>query len=147
MIVYKGGDIFTTDAQIIVHGCNAQGKMGSGIALQIRDKYPIAYDFYKDTYEEKGLEVGSILMVNAGDKIIANAITQEYYGYNKHRIYAYSEDIEKCMKVLAHNLRGHTGVKIAMPKIGCGLGGNNWENVSKIIEKELKDFEVEVWAL
>ena len=37
-------------------------------------------------------------------------------------------------------------ISVALPyKIGCGRGGANWDTVYKIIEEELKDYDVELW--
>lgn len=41
------GDLFTTNAKIICHQVNCQGKMGSGVAKQVREKYPHVYEEYK----------------------------------------------------------------------------------------------------
>ena len=39
-------------------------------------------------------------------------------------------------------------ISVALPyKIGCGRGGADWEVVYKIIEEELKDYNVELWRL
>jgi O-acetyl-ADP-ribose deacetylase (regulator of RNase III) len=136
-------NLFKSHADIIVHGCNAQGKMGSGIAKQIRDIYPKVYDAYIQVYESKGLKLGDIIPVSIGNrKWIVNAITQEFYGYDD-RLYTDYDAIRECMKKIAHNAQH--GFKIAMPKIGCGLGGGDWNKVKKIIEEELCGFEVEVY--
>lgn len=45
------GDLFTTNAQIICHQVNCQGKMGSGVAKQVREKYPHVYEEYKGYVE------------------------------------------------------------------------------------------------
>ena len=50
-IEYRKGDLFQTEIKTIVHGCNAQGVMGSGVAKIIRDKYPKAYDRYVAEYK------------------------------------------------------------------------------------------------
>lgn len=41
------GDLFSTKAKYICHQVNCQGKMGSGVARQIREKYPTVYQWYK----------------------------------------------------------------------------------------------------
>ena len=76
-IEYIKGDLMTSDIRHIIHGCNAQGVMGSGVAKLIRDKYPSAYTDYNDVYNNKGLELGEIVISVQNDgKIICNAITQ-----------------------------------------------------------------------
>ena len=47
MIKHVKADIFTTDCDIIVHQVNCYGVMGSGIAKQVKERYPDVYDIYK----------------------------------------------------------------------------------------------------
>jgi O-acetyl-ADP-ribose deacetylase (regulator of RNase III) len=79
-IEYVEGDLLKTEIRHIIHGCNAQGVMGSGVAKAIRDKYPQAYRDYNDMYNSNGLELGQICVSVQGDgKIILNAITQKKF--------------------------------------------------------------------
>lgn len=47
MIKIIDGDLFETDAKFIVHQVNCMGRMGSGVALQVKEKYPHVYEEYK----------------------------------------------------------------------------------------------------
>ena len=47
MIKVINGDLFSSTARFIVHQVNCQGKMGSGVALQVKQKFPHVYDEYK----------------------------------------------------------------------------------------------------
>jgi O-acetyl-ADP-ribose deacetylase (regulator of RNase III) len=46
-IDYVHGDIFTTNCEYLIHGCNS-GIDGAGVAKMIKQKYPKAYDDYLD---------------------------------------------------------------------------------------------------
>ena len=46
MIKIIDGDLFETDAKFIVHQVNCMGRMGSGVALQVKEKYPHVYEEY-----------------------------------------------------------------------------------------------------
>lgn len=145
MIHYIKGNVLDSTAPIIVHGCNCQGKMGSGVAKAVRDKYPEAYEAYARHHSQIGLELGYSLPVICKDgKIIVNAMTQEYYGYDK-KLYTSYDAIREVCKFLA--LTTLVSTPIALPKIGCGLGGGDWGIVSEIIEEELPNHTIEVWEL
>ena len=96
-IEYRKGDLFQTEIQTIVHGCNAQGVMNSGIAKIIREKYPKAYERYVNEHKANGLKLGKLVVVPCGDKvkdfdnykIIVNAITQEFFGRENDRYVSY----------------------------------------------------------
>ena len=145
MITEIKGDLLKADAQVIIHGCNCQGKMNSGVAKAVREEYPVAFARYEEVYKERGLKLGDIIPVCVGeDKWVVNCMTQKYYGYDGKQYMDY-DAVRKCF----HKLAGLTkpGFKIAMPQIGCHLGGGDWNLVKKIAEEEFKDFEVEVYKL
>ena len=144
-IQYVKGDLFSTDTICILHGCNAQGVMGSGIAKIIREKYPKAYDRYRKEYEKHdSLVMGNIIAVPCGTrgnpdfKIIINAITQEFYGRDGDRYVSYDAVSKAMIKVnRIGEIYGIT--EVAMPMIGAGLGGGDWKVIEAIIESELKN--------
>jgi len=146
-IEYRKGDLFQTDIKTIVHGCNAQGVMGSGVAKIVRDDFPKAYERYVKEYKlHNHLNLGSIITVPCDDKIIVNAITQEYFGRDGERYVSY-DAIDDVMKKLNtfNDVYGIT--EIAMPQIGAGLGGGSWEVIEAIIENRLDKVKPIVYTL
>lgn len=147
-IQYVKGDLFSTEVGVIVHGCNAQGVMGSGVAKIIREKYTKAYDRYRKAYEMHGhLKLGDIISVPCDDAtVIVNAITQEFYGRDGKRYVSYDAVAESMQKINRfYEVYGITSV--AMPQIGAGLGGGDWSVIESIIESELKDVKPYVYIL
>lgn len=147
MIRYIKGDLFETDAPIIVHGCNCQGVMCSGVAKQVKEKYPEAYNVYKETETDIGLELGDAHLIETNGKIFINLLTQEFYGRDENTVYVDYDAVWSALKLIPTLLEEYGFKTIAMPKIGCGLGNGDWNIVSKIIEEELSDFEVLVYEL
>ena len=143
----KCGDVLNVERGIVVHGCNAQGVMGSGIARSVKDRYPKAFFSYRRQYENSGeLKVGDIIPVEVSeDKWIVNAITQRFYGRDGRRYVDY-DGVRSCfLKVAA--LAKENNLPVFYPLIGCDLGGGDWEVVSKIISEELKDVEHALFLL
>jgi len=145
-IEYREGNLFETDIEHIVHGCNAQGVMGSGVAKIVRDQYFDAYKFYVDQYDKHGLKLGDVQFVESNGKTIVNAITQDNYGRTGARFVGY-DAVADCMRTINNMLKlsGHT--QVAMPQIGAGLGGGNWKIISRIIEDEMTDVAPVVYIL
>ena len=81
-------DAFLQPNSLVVHGCNAQGVMGSGVAKYVKDNFPSAYYEYLRHHEEHGLKLGEVIpaLVLPG-RWILNAITQEFYGRDPGRVY------------------------------------------------------------
>lgn len=146
------GDLFDTNAKFICHQVNCQGRMGSGVAKQIRAKYPKAYSLYMHRCAHNRKEMlpthmllGVAQFVPNDDGItIVNMYSQDKYGYDGH-LYTDYDSFRKCL----HQIRNVVppGEPIAMPyKIGCGLGGGDWNTILQIIEDELHNHTiVELW--
>lgn len=138
MISYIHGDLFTTPDQVIVHGCNAAGVMGSGVARIVKEKYPKAYkDYYM--FCTKGLSMEEVMGHNVfskqpDGKFIVNSITQPSYGRGLGIRFCSYDAIDDCMKRLVMECEDRGIVSISMPKIGAGLGGGSWDVIEKIIE-------------
>ena len=72
--------------KILCHGCNTQGRMGSGIALEIKNTYPGAYEKYVIEHQTNGLILGESVVYNHNSEMfqIWNMLTQEFYRGFKH---------------------------------------------------------------
>lgn len=148
-IEYRSGDLFSTDIELILHGCNSKGVMGSGVAKIVRERFPGAYVAYQ-LWCSKGFRLGQYLAVPERGKVIINAVTQQEYGKvavqlgpNPVRYVSYDAVAE-----IMHSLnKAYTGSTIAMPTIGAALGGGDWSVISAIIESELKTVQAVVYQL
>jgi len=132
-IIYLVGDLLESPYRLILHGCNAQGGMGSGIAKVIRANYSEAYTEYRNHFQKHGLKLGEVIFADCGDKIVANGITQQYYGRSGECFVSY-EAINNVMEETHDYALKHEIENVAMPLIGAGLGGGSWKKISSIIE-------------
>ena len=143
----KIGNLLDVKEGFIVHGCNALGVMGSGVALEVKKRYPKVYEQYKNAK----LRVGTNVICGVTtDLYICNSITQEHYGLAKKRYVSY-DAIETCFKDLNHQIEMLSRVyaipnQVHIPFIGAGLGGGNWKIISTIIE-ETCNYPVTLWKL
>lgn len=120
---------------IVAHGVNCQHKMASGIAKTIREKWPTVYECYMQ--QPKGpnmLGVAHMICVNhQTDLHVANMYTQVFYGYGGGR-YADPDAIETALRFVASMAMAYD-LPVFMPRIGCGLGGLDWD---KDVEPRVK---------
>jgi O-acetyl-ADP-ribose deacetylase (regulator of RNase III) len=141
-IDYVHGDIFTTNCEYLIHGCNSLGLMRAGVAKMIKQKYPKAYDDYLDIYNNNGLFLGDFYLSEQPDgKIIINAITQKDVGTDKIQVSYWA------IANIFRNLNNIGMKKIALPKIGSGLAGGDWNVISAIIENEAKNYQPIVYII
>lgn len=126
------GDLLESEARYIAHGCNAMGVMGSGVALAIKNKWPEGVQSYFDAEE---LPMGEIFVSETNDApAIINAITQRRAGADGRRYVSY-DAVDKAMRRAAQYARRQGHNSIAIPKIGAGLGGGDWNVIAAILEK------------
>lgn len=142
------GSLLDVKEGLLVHGCNAQGVMGSGVAKAIRDTYPIAYQLYRKQYEEKGLRVGQVIWAKISDEprlAIANAITQEFFGRDPGVRYVDYDGVQAAFQRVGKVARD-TGLSVHYPRIGAGLGNGDWSVISGIIDEALQGVTHTLWV-
>lgn len=143
MIEIKKGDLLKSNADVIVHQTNCLGIMGSGVAYQIKKKYPQVfqeyYKFCKEYYDNNNLSelLGNVLFVKSDNKIIANCFGQ--YGIGKG-VQTNYDALLKCFYEVWKFASRYENITIAMPyKIGCGLAGGDWTIVYRYIQQIFGD--------
>lgn len=129
---------------VLIHGCNSRGVMGKGIALQIKNTFPEAFAVYKNDVDAGYAKLGtcSVYLVEHPTRplVIINAITQSDYNragdINRQVDYAaVRETFTRLPRILEHFDGILPEYKIGIPMIGAGLGGGDWNFISRIIEQ------------
>jgi O-acetyl-ADP-ribose deacetylase (regulator of RNase III) len=145
-VIVIEGDLLEADCDIIAHGCNCFHTFGSGIARQIKKKYPKAFRVDKGSSYASKAKLGTFTMA-AGDPTIYNLYTQFRYGRNQR--YLDYEALFKSLQAMKNDIdsMGWDKPKIGFPKIGCGLGGGDWRIVSAMIETVFDDRDVYVYYM
>jgi O-acetyl-ADP-ribose deacetylase (regulator of RNase III) len=145
-IEYRIGNLVEAPEGVIAHGCNAQGKFGKGAALAVRNRFPEAFAAYMAAHCGPGLKVGDVIFAECGSHLVANCITQRWYGKDG-RLYTDYDAVRACMRKLATDPRVRLRGGIAFPLIGAGLGGGDWTTISQIVERELQGIPAVVYTL
>lgn len=147
MIRYVQGDLLGATQKVIVHGCNNKGVMGSGVAKQIRDRWPNVYEVYALKHKVFGLDLGDIIPVATLDgHVVVNAVTQDGFGRDG-RQYASYAGIERCFSIINDRVDSWEVTEVAMPRIGAGLGGGDWSVIEEIINRTAKSYTPVVYDL
>ena len=140
-------DILTMVTGVICHQVNCMGVMGAGLAKQIRAKFPLVYQEYMAEHLAGRLTLGEVIFTTVSTDpplYIASMCGQQNYG--RHGNFTNNFAFEACLKRVAEfrDIQAHLGkaepMAIYMPyKIGCGLAGGNWNDISVIIDRVLPD--------
>ena len=160
MIKYKIGDLLKDcSATFLLHQTNCMGIMGGGIAAQIRKLNPVVNKDYMrlcSNQQMLGDLLGTIQILEVDNfeplnpQFIVNCFGQkEISSYSKMTSYDALDDCFIAMRKHCHRVFPE-GCTIGIPyKIGCGLGGGDWEIVEAIINKNFNNtnITVEIWTL
>ena len=143
MIETRYGNALDVETGIIVHGCNCQGVMGGGFALEVKNRFPAAYYEYDRVYRTRGLKLGEICFVElTPNKFIINANTQEGFSrVGRQTSYDAIADVFAEVVKFSTVVELHRKVKLEVifPLIGAGLGGGDWKVISAIIDVVVPD--------
>ena len=139
MLRFTTGDILTEDAEALVNTVNCVGVMGRGVALQFKKAFPENFRAYAKACQRGEVKLGAMFVFQTGTltnpRTIINFPTKRHWRGNS-RI----EAIDAGLKDLGHVIREHGIRSIALPPLGCGLGGLDWGIVRPRIEEALASF-------
>ena len=137
-------DLSCSQQNIIGHQVNCMGVMGAGVALSIRNNYRQAYLDYLNkcqTIEDKTDLLGLCQMVEVDThKYVANIFGQFTYGRKgTHTQLKYVEEgLNKLKEFAIEN-----NYSISLPyKMGCNLGGEDWDNIKTLIQRVFIDIPI-----
>ena len=140
MIKYLEGNIFESPAQVIVNTVNTVGVMGKGIALEYKQRYPEMFQKYKSICEKHMLTTGKLMLYYAPDHWILLFPTKENWR-NPSKLEYIENGLMKFVSVYAEK----SITSIAFPRLGCGNGELDWNDVRPIMEKYLKPLPIDVY--
>jgi O-acetyl-ADP-ribose deacetylase (regulator of RNase III) len=136
MIEYTSGDIFKCEADALVNTVNCVGVMGRGLALQFKNVYPDNFKAYMAACKREAVRPGRMFVYETGHlmspRVIINFPTKRHWR-DKSRI----EDIESGLADLAKVISDLKLRSVAVPPLGCDLGGLDWNDVRPRIERAL----------
>ena len=132
MIHFKtSGDIFEEDVEALVNPVNCVGVMGAGLALAFKKKYPDNFYAYRKMCPDT-MVPGNLFLYRESDdsnpKYIINFPTKDHWS-DPSRL----EYITSGLKSLRNVVKTRNLLSIAMPALGCGLGGLEWDTVRELI--------------
>ncbi len=146
MIKYIKGNILDSNAHALVNTVNTMGVMGKGIALQFKKAYPNNFKAYEKACKADELKVGKMFVTldsntTSGERVIINFPTKT--SWKKPSEYKYIED---GLENLAELIDKKSIKSIAIPPLGAGNGGLNWEKVKRIIEEKLMNLDIDIYV-
>ncbi len=143
MVEFLTGNLLEADVDALVNTVNTEGVMGKGVALQFKRAFPNNYKAYRAACAAGEVKLGRMFVFDTGrlerPRYIINFPTKDRWR-SRSRL----GDIEAGLQDLRRVLGELEVETVAVPPLGCGLGGLRWSDVRPRIEAALADLPVRV---
>lgn len=125
------GDLFGADVEVLVNPVNTVGVMGKGLALQFKHRYPDMFTAYQQAARRRELALGRMHVWRTGiecPRLIVNFPTKSHWRERSRLV-----DIESGLADLVRVTTAEGVRSVAVPALGCGLGGLDWSRVEPLM--------------
>lgn len=130
MIEDARGDLLAANVDALVNAVNTVGVMGKGLALAFKKRFPANFAAYKRACDAGTVTVGKMFVFErvAAPRWIVNFPTKRHW-----RGASRLEDVRDGLVDLVEQVTQRKIASIALPALGCGLGGLAWDAVRPLI--------------
>ena len=156
-ITLAKGDMFFSKMQTFTISVNTVGIMGKGLASRAKYQFPDVYVHYQDFCRQKKLRMGTPFLYKREGNFerVLSEDTRSFVTENGSRWFLlfptknhWKEDspvdgIEKGLQWLLSNYKDLKIASIALPSLGCGLGGLDWKDVGPLMCKYLAQMDIQ----
>lgn len=147
------GDLFSyiADASVkhprfIGHGVNMMGFMGAGVAYAVQKRWPLVDEEYRTkcyASTPKDLKGKAQLCWATPHVGVFNMFTQQDGGADARTPWVLASIADVARQLLLREVP----VELAIPRVGCGIGGLKWADVKPQIEKLPLAIDLYVYSL
>jgi O-acetyl-ADP-ribose deacetylase (regulator of RNase III) len=132
----RQGDLLTAEVDALVNAVNTVGVMGRGLALQFKNAFPEVFTDYARACDQGLVEVGRVHVVRRSSppRFVINFPTKKHW-----RQPSKLEYIDSGLADLITQVRENEILSIAVPPLGCGLGGLDWDDVKPRIVRSFSE--------
>lgn len=147
MIHEVSGDILHTTAQAIAHGIAPDEHFDRGLALALREKYPVMVKDYRHYTHQVHPKPGEIWAWGGFGVRVYNLLTQESANaHGSHSGPATVASVNHTLRRLRHAIEQDGITSLALPRLATGVGGLKWEEVLPLIRTHLGDLPIPIYV-
>ncbi|WP_081008648.1 macro domain-containing protein [Xanthomonas arboricola] len=140
MLSYLRTSILKSDAQTVVNTVNTVGVMGKGLAAEYRRLYPEMFERYREICSNQLLEIGKLWLWKGPTQWVLNFPTKTHWRQPSKIAY-----VEAGLKKFSQTFEERGVTEVAFPRLGCGNGGLDWDEIRPMMEKYLKPLPIPVY--
>lgn len=139
-MIFRIGDIFSSEMKTLVNTVNCVGVMGKGIALEFKKRYPKMYREYMAMCERGHIRPGKpYYYEDAEGNSVLNFPTKDHWRSPSKLSY-----IIDGLQWFRDNYDKLGITSIAFPPLGCGNGGLSWNVVGPLMYQYLHDLAIDI---
>lgn len=140
MLIYRRTSLLESSAQTLVNTVNCVGVMGKGLAQAFKEREPEMFAAYKRICDQRLLEPGKLWLWRGSPSWVLNFPTKQHWR-QPSRLEWIEAGLAKF--VSAYESQGIT--EISFPKLGCGNGNLEWDDVRPVMEQYLAKLPIKVY--
>ena len=159
-ITLAKGDMFFSTMQTFTISVNTVGIMGKGLASRAKYQFPDVYVHYQDLCKKEQLKMGSPVLYKREENFIRTlmedvAINKTENGSRWFLLFPTKkhwkesspiDGIQRGLEWLVKNYKDQNIKSIALPALGCGLGGLSWSSVGPLMCQSLNQMEIKSYV-
>ena len=156
-ITLAKGDMFFSKMRTFTISVNTMGVMGKGLASRAKYQFPDVYVFYQDLCRQKKLRMGIPFLYKREENFIRTLLedTKSFTTENGSRWFLLFptknhwkmnspiDGIEQGLQWLLNSYKSMGIKSIALPSLGCGLGGLDWKDVGPLMCRYLSQMDIQ----
>lgn len=147
MIHYVTGDLLLSRAELVAHGIAPDDEFKTGLALELRTRWPGMYKDFRHACHTQKLECGDVWTWAGPGARIAALFTQEAaHGHHQHPGKATVPHVNHALRQLRHFVDAEGIKSVALPRLATGVGGLPWTEVKPLIEHHFQKSACEVFV-
>jgi O-acetyl-ADP-ribose deacetylase (regulator of RNase III) len=148
MIHELDGDILLSEAQVIAHGVSPNDDFHQGLALQLREGMPEMYKDFRHHCKTMHPKPGELMAWKAGDgRLLVHLFTQEpAYDHGSKPGRATLSHVNHALHALRALVIKEVPASVALPRLACGVGGLEWQDVRPLIDRQLGNLGIPIYV-
>jgi O-acetyl-ADP-ribose deacetylase (regulator of RNase III) len=140
VLTYIHTSILNSKAQTVTNTVNTVGVMGKGLASAMKRRYPEMFREYVKLCAARKFDIGQLWLWKAPNQWILNFPTKRHWRNPSKLSY-----IEAGLRKFALEYERRGIWEIAFPRLGCGNGNLDWEDVRPLMERYLANLPIQVY--
>lgn len=141
MLMYRRTSLLESSAQTLVNTINCVGVMGKGLAQAFKEREPAMFAAYKRICDDRKLEPGKLWLWRGSDQWVLNFPTKVHWR-NPSKI----EWVEAGLAKFAAAYEEQGISEISFPRLGCGNGNLDWNDVKPVMEHYLGSLPIKIYV-